>query len=82
MIAEMSAQVEDDPSNFFLLIGKFWLEYYYSSFIDGDNGPEGAKSLGYVLVTDLYPDIKPTSFRDFFQDTLAKKRRVPYSDRF
>lgn len=82
MIADMSSKVQSDPGNYFLLVGKFWLEYYYSSFIDGDNSREGAKSLGYVLATDLYPDMKPTSFREFFQDILDRKRRLPYSDRF
>lgn len=82
MIVDMSAVVEINPNNYSLLVGKLWLEYYYSSFIDGDNSPEGAKSLGYLLATDLYPDMKPTSFRDFFQETLAKQRRVPYSDRY
>ena len=82
MIADMSSKVERDPSNYFLLVGKLCLEYYYSSFIDGDNSPEGAKSLGYTLATDLYPDMKPTSFRDFFRDIMAKKRRTPYSDGF
>lgn len=81
MIADMSSKVEGDPSNYFLLVGKLFLEYYYSSFIDGDNNPEGTESLGYILATDLYPDMKLTSFREFFQDILAKKRRVPYSDR-
>ncbi|KAK7697745.1 hypothetical protein SLS64_013219 [Diaporthe eres] len=82
MIADMDSKVQSDPGNYFLLVGKFWLEYYYSSFIDGDNSPEGAKGLGYVLAADIYPHMKPTSFRDFFQDIMAKKRRVPYSDRF
>lgn len=82
MVADMSSKIQSDPNNYLLLVGKFWLEYYYSSFIDGDNSPEGAKSLGYILATDLYPDMKPTSFRAFFQDILAQKRRVPYSDRF
>lgn len=82
MIADMSSKVQSDPGNYFLLVGKFWLEYYYSFFIDSNNSPEGAKSLGYVFATDLYPDMKPTFFREFFQDVLAKKRRVPYSDRF
>lgn len=82
MIADMSTKVQSDPGNYLLLVGKLWLEYYYSSFIDGDNSPEGVGRLGYVLATDLYPDMKTTSFRDFFQDILAKRRRVPYSDRF
>lgn len=81
MIDDMSSKSQNDPSNYFLLVGKFWLEYYYSSFIDGDNSPEGAKRLGYILATDLYPDMNPHCFKDFFKDILAKRRRVPYSDR-
>lgn len=82
MIANMNSKIQNDPGNYLLLVGKFWLEYYYSSFIDGENSPEGSRRLGYVLATDLYPDMKTTSFRGFFQDILAKRRRLPYSDRF
>ncbi|KAJ0117466.1 isoflavone reductase [Diaporthe amygdali] len=82
MIDDISSKSQNDPSNYFLLVGKFWLEYYYSSFIDGDNSPEGAKRLGYILATDLYPDMNPRCFKDFFKDILAKRRRLPYSDRF
>ncbi|UPL03916.1 hypothetical protein LCI18_014850 [Fusarium solani-melongenae] len=81
MIRDFTAQAESDPRNYNTLVGKFWLEYYYSSFIDGDNSPEGVKRLGYLLVTDLYPDLQPTTFEQFFAETLANKRRVPYSDR-
>lgn len=77
MIADMSAKVESEPGNYLLLVGKLWLEYYYSSFIDGDNSPEGVKRLGYLLATDLYLDTKPISFRDVFQEPLVKKRRIP-----
>ncbi|KAK2608200.1 hypothetical protein N8I77_006824 [Diaporthe amygdali] len=82
MIDDMSSKSQNDPRDYFLLVGKFWLEYYYSSFIDGDNSPEGAKRLDYILATDLYPDMNPHCFKDFFKDILAKRRQVPYSDRF
>ncbi|EQB48605.1 isoflavone reductase [Colletotrichum gloeosporioides Cg-14] len=79
MIDGAATQVQSDPSNYLLLVGKLWLEYYYSSFIDGDNSPEGANRLGYIMAGDLYPDFKSTTFRGFFQETLDGKRRIPYS---
>ncbi|KAF5009114.1 hypothetical protein FDECE_4666 [Fusarium decemcellulare] len=63
------------------LVGCFWLEYYYSSFIDGDNSPAGAQRLGYTLASDLYPDAKTTSFEAFFADILGHKLTLPYSNR-
>ncbi|KAJ4264218.1 hypothetical protein NW762_005412 [Fusarium torreyae] len=81
MIADLSAQVSLDPENYMLLVGKFWLEYYISSFINGDNSPDGASAQGYLLATELYPDVQITTFEQFFTDILEKKKRVPYSDR-
>ncbi|KAH7133754.1 hypothetical protein EDB81DRAFT_903960 [Dactylonectria macrodidyma] len=81
MISDLSTKIELDPGNYMLLVGKVWLEYYASSFIDGDNSPRGVSGLGYLLATELYPDVQTTSFTRFFTDVLGKKRRVPYSDR-
>ncbi|KAK2772260.1 isoflavone reductase family protein [Colletotrichum kahawae] len=81
MINVAAAQVQNDPNNYLLLVGKLWLEYYYSSFVDGDNSQRGAKRLGYVTAGDLYPDFKPNTYRQFFQDTLQNRRRIPYSTR-
>lgn len=79
MIVGAASQLQSDSNNYLLLVGKLWLEYYYSSFIDGDNSPEGVKHLGYIVAGELYTDFKPTTFRDFFQETLDGKRRIPYS---
>ncbi|CAH0019296.1 unnamed protein product [Clonostachys rhizophaga] len=81
MIAGLNAKLESSPDDYFLFVGKSWLEYYYSSFIDCDNSPDGIKRLGYVSSTELYPDFVPTSFRTFLQETMEKNRRLPYSDR-
>lgn len=81
MIADLDAQVKQDPGNYMLLVGKFWLEYYLSSFIDGDNSPDGVSALGYLLATELYPEVQTATFEQFLTDVLEKKRRVPYSDR-
>ncbi|KAJ5018831.1 Isoflavone reductase-like protein TP7 [Colletotrichum sp. SAR 10_99] len=79
MIVGAASQLQSDSNKYLLLVGKLWLEYYYSSFIDGDNSPEGVKHFGYIVAGDLYPDFKPTTFRDFFQETLDGKRRILYS---
>ncbi|CAH0004405.1 unnamed protein product [Clonostachys byssicola] len=34
MIAGLNAKLEGSPDDYFLFVGKSWLEYYYSSFID------------------------------------------------
>lgn len=78
MIVGAASQLQSDSNNYLLLVSKLWLEYYYSSFIDGDNSPEGVKRLGYIMAGDLHPDFKPTTFRHFFQETLDGKRRIPY----
>lgn len=36
----------------------------------GENTPEYARYLGYQIGKDLYPDVKGTSFEDFFKETL------------
>lgn len=81
MITDLDAQISLDPENYMLLVGKFWLEYYLSSFIDGDNSPDGVLAMDYLLATELYPGVQTTTFEQFFTDVLEKKKRVPYSDR-
>ncbi|WQF77048.1 Putative NmrA-like domain, NAD(P)-binding domain superfamily [Colletotrichum destructivum] len=81
MINHFDTQLTLSPEDRTLHMGKICMEYYYSSFVDGDNSPDGVARLGYVLATELYHDFQPTTFRQFFQDVLESKARVPYSDR-
>ncbi|KAJ4197069.1 hypothetical protein NW767_009314 [Fusarium falciforme] len=80
-IKQLQAATQDGQVDYVTLVGRFWLEYYYSSFIDGDNSPEGVERLGFIWAKDLYPDFKPISFKQFFQDILDKKRTLPYAGR-
>ncbi|KAJ4169150.1 hypothetical protein NW754_011084 [Fusarium falciforme] len=80
-IKQLQAATQDGQVDYVTLVGRFWLEYYYSSFIDGDNSPEGVERLGFIWAKDLYPEFKPTSFKQFFQDILDKKRTLPYAGR-
>ncbi|KAM0429272.1 hypothetical protein ACHAPT_006486 [Fusarium lateritium] len=81
MIQDMRTKIAADQNDYPTLVGCFWLEYYYSSFIDKDNSPEGIKRLGYVPVSELYPDLRTTSFGTFFKDILEHKRSLPYANR-
>ncbi|KAI8716235.1 Semialdhyde-dh domain-containing protein [Fusarium sp. LHS14.1] len=80
-IKQLQAATQDGKADYVTLVGRFWLEYYYSSFIDGDNSPEGVERLGFIWAKDLYPEFKPTAFKQFFQDILDKKRTLPYAGR-
>ncbi|CAI6091120.1 unnamed protein product [Clonostachys chloroleuca] len=82
MIAEYKTISQRNPQDYLAFVRATWLEYYYSSFINGDNSPEGVRRLGYLVATDLYPDFEAGSFETFLSETLNNQRRVPYSDRF
>ncbi|KXH62378.1 hypothetical protein CSAL01_00541 [Colletotrichum salicis] len=79
MIADFDAQLQKNPQYALAAIGKFCSEYYYSSFINGDNSPEGVSRLGYLLATDLYPDFQSTPFQDFFLEVLKGKAGPSWS---
>ncbi|KAJ4292459.1 hypothetical protein N0V90_009121 [Kalmusia sp. IMI 367209] len=79
MIRDITARIEGGMNDYRTMVGKFWLEYLYSSFITGDNSPEAAQRLGYEKALDLYPDFKPVKFEEFFRDIIRGGRRIPYS---
>ncbi|KAI1071639.1 hypothetical protein LB507_005066 [Fusarium sp. FIESC RH6] len=54
------------------------LEYWMSWGVRGDNTPEKAEYLGYVLAKDLYPDLKGQSLEDFIKDVLNGKVKKAY----
>ncbi|KAH7185033.1 uncharacterized protein B0J16DRAFT_124048 [Fusarium flagelliforme] len=54
------------------------LEYWMSWGVRGDNTPEKAEYLGYVLAKDLYPDLKGQSLEDFIKDVLDGKVKKAY----
>ncbi len=54
-------------------------QYSYSKYVRGDNRPEYAKYLGYLDARELYPDLKPTTFKGFVVDLLDGKVPRPYA---
>lgn len=60
-------------------IGLYVAQYQHSKYVRQDNSPGYADYLGYMNARELYPDFKPTTFRDFFSEVLAGKGRKVYS---
>ncbi|KAI9150305.1 isoflavone reductase family protein [Paramyrothecium foliicola] len=57
------------------------VQYWYSCGIRGDNTPEYAKYLGYLIAEELYPDFKAVSFEDYAQQALEGKEEKAYKHR-
>ncbi|KAJ8100207.1 putative pinoresinol-lariciresinol reductase 3 [Lipomyces tetrasporus] len=63
-----------------MIIQRLWAyQYRYSWGIRGDNTPESAKYLGYLLGKELYPDMDFTTFDGYLKELLDGKARKPYA---
>ncbi|KAH6951942.1 isoflavone reductase-like protein [Fusarium avenaceum] len=56
------------------------LEYWMSWGVRGDNTPENAVYLGYLLASDLYPSLRGGSLETFIQDVFDGKGEKFYQD--
>ncbi|CAF3569534.1 unnamed protein product [Fusarium graminearum] len=66
-IDDAIARTKDNPKEIF----EYSMLAYQKSFdVMGENTPEYARYRGYQIGKDLYPDVKGTSFEDFFKETL------------
>lgn len=54
------------------------LQYWYSCGISGDNTPDNARYLGYLLAEDLYPDFKGVTLEAYAQEVLEGKGKRVY----
>ncbi|KAF8858696.1 NAD(P)-binding protein [Acephala macrosclerotiorum] len=70
----------NDKNNLQIRIGFYTTQYSYSKYVRKDNTPENAKYLGYLDARELYPDLKPRSFKDFVGDLLDGKVQRPYAN--
>jgi hypothetical protein len=59
-----------------------YYQYTYQKSYDimGENTPEYARYLGYLVGKDLYPDLEGTSFEDFFKETLEIGLKPMYEE--
>jgi len=54
-------------------------QYRYSWGIRGDNTPENAKYLGYLLGKELYPDMEYITFDAYLKDLLNGSAKKAYA---
>ncbi|PYH48761.1 isoflavone reductase family protein [Aspergillus saccharolyticus JOP 1030-1] len=69
----------DDEDNWEKLVPVLLTQYRVSKYVRQDNQPHVAEYLGYLDARQLYPDLRPRLFREFFAEMLAGKGRNPYA---
>lgn len=52
-------------------------QYFRSMAVRGDNTPENARFLGYLIGKDLYPDMEFTTFEGYVHELLEGKAKMP-----
>ncbi|BCS18471.1 aromatic alcohol reductase [Aspergillus puulaauensis] len=67
-----------DPTDPAKRMQVYIVQYVHSKYVRGDNQPRYAKYLGYLDARELYPDLKPVSFRESFVEVLEGKGKRPY----
>ncbi|KAL2823435.1 hypothetical protein BDW59DRAFT_148615 [Aspergillus cavernicola] len=63
----------ENPTDPISALNAWIAQYPYSKYVRQDNQPRFAKYLGYLDARELYPDFKPVSFREYFEEVLAGK---------
>lgn len=66
--------IVEDPTDMDAIVTKAMMEYRYSRGIRGDNTPEHAEYLGYLIAKDLYPDINGKSVDNFVREVVEGSR--------
>ncbi|EMR68639.1 putative isoflavone reductase family protein [Eutypa lata UCREL1] len=61
-------------------VGLSQLQYWYSSGVRGDNSPEYARYLGYLLAKDLYPEFKGTTLEAYATEVMGGKGKRVYGN--
>lgn len=67
-----------DPTDLAKRMQVYIVQYVHSKYVRGDNQPRYAKYLGYLDARELYPDLKPVSFRESFVEVLEGRGKRPY----
>ncbi|OHW97634.1 isoflavone reductase family protein [Colletotrichum incanum] len=75
-IAEVEAKHPSPDSMDFVVLAQY--QYWYSCGVRGDNTPENARYLGYLVAQELYPDLKGISLATYTQEVLDGKGKRAY----
>ncbi|KAM0269823.1 hypothetical protein ACHAQH_009648 [Verticillium albo-atrum] len=71
------AKTKDDP---YKMMDYYQFTYQKSYDVMGENTPEYARYLGYLINKDLYPEQKGISFEDFFTEMLETGLKPMYEE--
>ncbi|GJC82938.1 isoflavone reductase-like protein [Colletotrichum liriopes] len=75
-VAEAEAKHPSPDSIDFVVLAQY--QYWYSCGVRGDNTPENARYLGYLIAQELYPDLKGISLAAYTQEVLDGKGKRAY----
>lgn len=73
-----SMRITDPAPDSVEFIGLAQLQYWHSCGVRGDNTPENAQYLGYLLTNDLYPDIEWVTLEAYAREVLEGRGRRVY----
>ncbi|KAI8159786.1 hypothetical protein K4K49_002472 [Colletotrichum sp. SAR 10_70] len=78
-IQQNREKIAAGQTDYMTQVGLMMSQYQYSAGVRHDNTPKYAEYLGYLLTTELYPDFKQITYREFFQEVLDGKARAAYT---
>lgn len=78
-LSAAKTKLAEAPEDRMSMIGVYLSQYQQSCYVRQDNQPKVAKELGYLDAHELYPDLKPVTFREFAVELLDGKIAKPYA---
>ncbi|KAF2843254.1 NAD(P)-binding protein [Patellaria atrata CBS 101060] len=81
-IESAEKDVAENPHDIPKIIRLVGAQYQNSWGLQGDNTPENAKKLGYLLTSELYPDYQGIRFETLMKDVVEGKAKKIYEGRF
>ncbi|OBS16094.1 hypothetical protein FPOA_13173 [Fusarium poae] len=78
IVSKLQEVISSDDGKIQITRGLF--EYLRSWGVRGDNTPEFARYLGYLIADDLYPGFKGRTFESYVQEVVDGKARMVHKD--
>ena len=81
-IAKAEKALDEGSTDPMALVTVWSLQYPRSWGIRGDNTPEHARYLGYLIGKDLYPDMDFTTYEGYVNEMLEGKGKKPWAETY
>ena len=78
-IAQAEKALSEGSTDPMALVTVWSLQYLRFWGIRGDNTPEHARYLGYLIGKDLYPDMEFTTYEGYVNEMLEGKGKKPWA---